>query len=115
MTFQNRISKEADLLEGELIFCNFIISRGGWSQDGSENYSYSLDIEEVLAFFFRLSYTKVSSAKSWEAVYTKMYNDSLSLIENDRQELGKIKTWHRRGKQVYVSFWGVARSDGAGA
>lgn len=75
------------------------MSCGRWSQDRNENYSYSLDIKEVLAFFFRLSYTKVNSTKSWEAVYTRMYNDSVNLTENDRQELVKIKAWHMRGKK----------------
>lgn len=28
-----------------------------------------------------------------------LYKDSLKLIENDRQELVKIKAWHRRGKK----------------
>ena len=58
-----------------------------------------------------------------EAVYTNMCNDSPKLMENDRQELVKMKAWHGRGKKSKLNLilrlgfllGGMVQSDGAGA
>ena len=52
-----------------------------------------------------------------------MCNDSPKLMENDRQELVKMKAWHGRGKKSKLNLilrlgfllGGMVQSDGAGA